>query len=321
MKPFKYLPSEVAKINQIFSKNNVKLTFDKFSDYFKSLEELVAEISKCSIRHHLENYYFSVSREYDIKKLKCLTETKYYLYSTVIFQTTDKINMHLNALRESFYYFPSGLFDIDSAYGIASKVEYQAVEGFYYKLTNGNLPALTDEFFEYMMEFFQIQDNNLIGLKRLRQTPELLELNYISIDYSDNISKLGFATPLSNFVKANFSEIFDGYVRLKEFCKSLEKLDQEIGVGLQFSVDNPSFLSLEIKISKENLDNYLNIFEDNGMFTADEKRYIYNIIDSDKASEYTIKFRWSDKNKYTVKWYNEFPNETNAPEWYEHLSN
>lgn len=319
MKPFKYSSSEVAKINQIFAKNNVKLTFDKFSDYYKSLEELIAQISKCSIRHHLENYYYAVSHEYDVKKFKYLTETKYYLYSTVIFQTTKKVNMHLNALREAFYYFQSGLFDIDASYGIATKVEYNTTEGFYYKLTNGNLPVLTDEFFDHMMRSFNIDDVNLLLLKNLRATTELLEFNYICIDYSDKVTKLGFATPIFNFIESDIKKFYGSYVMIENFCRCLESVDKNMGIGVQLSTSNTSFLGLELKIPHDSLNDYLILFGNNELLSQEQVEYIINIVGVEEATEHTIKFRWSDENKYTIKWYNEFPNEVGTPEWYENI--
>lgn len=320
MKKFKYLPSEIAKINQIFSDNNIKLMFESFSDYYKSLEQLIKEISKFSIRYHLENYYSSYSHEYDVKKQKLLTISKYYLYSAVVFHTNKKINLHLNSLREGFFYFQNGLFDIDNSFGIACRENTNIVEGFYYKLTNGNIPVLTREFFNLFLSNFNLESSSILFLENLRyKNYDYLEFNYIAFDFSDNISKLGFATPIFNFIDSDFLNFYSDYIHASNFVECLKQLDQNLGVGIQLSTNlsEPKFISLELKVPSENKDEYLSIMKGHNLISDKDVDYINFIIQKEQVVEHTVKFRWTDQNKFTVKWYNEFPNALKAPSWYD----
>lgn len=321
MKKFKYLPSEVARLNQVFQKNDVKLSFESFDNYHKCLEELITEVSKCSIRYHLDNYYVCKSHEYNVSKKVLECTGKYHSYSAVLFSTNDKINYHMNILREAFGYFYKGLFDIDNSFGIAYRGKTNIVESFYYKLTNGNLSTFTKEFFNYFLNSLNISKKSIPWLEQLRVETDYLDLNYVSFDVSNNLTKLGFATPVLNFLRSNFISYYSEYVKVNEFNNCVKKLNVDVGIGIQLSTDlrKSNFLALEIRTPYEKLEEYLSIFQQENLISSYDVEYIKSMVRDENSREHTIKFRWNSANSFSVKWYSEFPNEVEAPLWYQNV--
>lgn len=310
---------EVGKFLEIFSRNNVKLSFEKPENIYNSLNLIFKIAASIITRKVLESYAKIKYYEYDITKKTLLSTFSTHPYGSLFYIDDKKIHEQIQILKDALFYFRRGLFILDNTFYIGYKKDTSVIETYYYFLAKGNLFFVEDEVVANLYDTLISSEAAKKLLTDIRNANKInFDLDYISFNTQSIPSKLGFIFNISDIVnKIQFSSYYD-YIDMKKIDECLEKMqDGVMIVQLHSKFFNSDFISLEFGISAEKLEEKLKIFKEHELITDEEIEFIET---KKNYSNYIIKFRWSSSEKMVKKIYCENM-EILTSEWVEELFN
>jgi len=312
---FKYLKSDMTQLVKIFDENNVKLTFEDFNNLYSSFEKIIDVSTQIKVKHCVENFYASSAKEYDLKKQKIVSTGKGYRYSSIDYFPDQKIRKNIELLRKMFHYFPKGIFNIDSTFGIAYRDETSLVEGYYFAISNGNIPALDDNLLIDIFDVFNLSKVVQEFLFSIRRNPDLFDIEYIGMTFSGLIAKVGFVTPIFMFMQSDYQK-YKEYKKFLNVLDILREMPVDYGLGIQYvtNTNYENYIALEYVIAgREESLSHLDSIRQRKIIKAETYDKTKQFLENEIFDGIVFKYKWENKDDINIKLYLEKDNPNFTP--------
>jgi len=296
-------------ITNLLSKNKVKLEFENPKDLSNALDAVIRDSVKIHINEVKKSLCGAEMKEYDVFERKYLSNIKGYTYAWIGILADEKIAKQLQILKEAYYYF-DGLLDLASPWAISYLANTNTIEGYYYSFSDKNLLGKDDEFVEVVYDSMSLSETSRKFLRSLRSAdPTKFNVHYLAFDTINNPRKIGFRCSINEVLNSNIEEVYGDYIHLSSVIECLRmSTDYTTEVGFQF-IPEKDYFGIDINVKNEDVMAASSAMLDMGIIEKPEYDFIVTLymqgIDDD-LSNLTWKFRWSSKNKFTIKHYNYF---------------
>lgn len=296
----------------IFTKNNVKLEFDNPSELHSCLNECIKESIKIHVDEIRKYLHGAEMKEYDIFKRKYLSNILGYTYAQLTLVANEKIAKQISQIRNLFYYF-DGLLDLASPFAISYVQNTKVIEGYYYSFSYKNLIDKDDDFVEKVYDSMSLSDKTRQFLRNVRQQNKyVFSVHYLAFDVNNIPRKIGFRTNVKALQDSNIKEIYSGYKLFDEVMKLYDGCgDLNHEVGLQF-VPERDYFGLDINIPSEDCIKSVDCMFKDGVLEKEDYDFVKTLVlqaQDMSVTNITWKYRWSNKDKFTIKQYHYFNNE------------
>jgi len=312
---FKYLKRDMTQLVKIFDENNIKLTFEDFNNLYLAFEKVIDTSTQIKINHCVSNFYSSSAKEYDLKKRSIVSSGKAYRYSSVDYFPDERIKKNIELLRKMFHYFPKGIFNVDSTFGVAYKGESKLIEGYYFAITSGNIPMLDDNLLTDIFDVFNLPKTTQDFLFSIRRDTDLFDIEYVGMSFSGLIVKIGFVTPIFMFMQSDYQK-YKEYKKFLNVLDVLRELPTDYGLGMQYVTNSnySDYIALEyVIVGKEESLSHLESIRQRKIIKAetyDETKQFLNKEDFDAV---VFKYKWENKDNINIKLYLEKDNPNFTP--------
>ena len=296
----------------IFSKHDIKLQFENPSDLYNALNECISESTKIHVDEIRKQLHGAEMKEYDIFKRKYLSNILGYEYAQLNLVANEKIAKQITQIRNLFYYF-DGLLDLASPFAISYVGDTKVIEGYYYSFSYKNLIDQDDNFVEKVYDSMSLSEKTRCFLRNVReQDKSYFSVHYLAFDINNNPRKIRFRTNVSALLKSNIKDIYSDYKLFDEVVKLYEGCgDSNHEVGLQFVPDRDYF-GLDINVPSEDCIQAVNCMLKDDVVKEDDFNYMKTLVlqaQDMNVTNITWKYRWANKEKFTIKQYHYFDNE------------
>lgn len=302
---FKYLKNDMKNLVKIFDKNNVKLSFEDFENLYAALEKIIDDSVKIKVNNSINNLYASSAKEFDLKKRKIVSTGKGYRYSSLDYHPDDRVRKNVELIRKMFHYFPKGIFNIDSTFGVAYYGETTIIEGYYFSTTSGNFSILDNDIITDIFDVFNLSKNIQQFLFSIKKDTDLFDIEYIGMTFSGLIAKIGFVTPIYMLMQSDYTP-YKEYKKFINVLDVLRDLPYDYGVGLQFvtNINYSDYIALEYVIAgKEESIQHLEAIRERKIIKSDTLEYTKNMLEIEEYDAVVFKFKWNNHEDFNMKLY------------------
>jgi hypothetical protein len=311
----KYSKNSIQKIINVFSQNNVKLEFENPVDLYKAINSTISSSVKIHVEEIKKNLCGAEMKEYDVFSKEYLSNIKGYTYAWLSLVGDEKISKQISLIKQAMFYY-DGLLDLASPFAICYKQDTNFIEGYYYSFSYKNLIDKDDEFLKLIcsgMEFSEKTTDYLVNLRSVN--PLMFNIHYLAFDFLSIPRKLGFRTNINSFLKSDILNFYSDYLYFEEVYECVKLCeDYETEVGLQF-IPHKDYIAVDINLKVEDVLPATDSMLEYGIISKEEEKYIktlyYQGMDSG-LTNVTLKYKWGNAKKFTIKHYNYFNNE-NVP--------
>lgn len=307
---FKYLPKEIAQINEIFNKHNVTLSFDELNNYSKAIEEIAPIISKSYSRYTqflesiISNSKWVKLVEYDTQDMSIISNGIGYPPAFIDFCPIKQVKEGVTLVKELLSDYAEVKLETIANYGLMfSGNQQKKYEGCYYWINKDIFPDLSEELKNTFLQNLSVSKKHTDFILSLSENETILD--YVGYNKHNLKSKYSFVMPTEVFLKRNPKQCYADLINIIDACEVISKERTYNAISFQLCPDSEDYLALEIPLETYELNDY--IWEMFDRKIIDEK-ILDNLMNYDfKPSSnfhYIVKFRW-DKDKFQVKIYSE----------------
>jgi len=295
----------------IFSKHNVKLEFENPKDFHNCINESISTSTKIHIAELRKNLCGAEMKEYDVFDRKYLSNIKGYTYAWIPILGDERVSKHFKIMEEAYPFFKNGMFDLKIPWAVSYVGNTNAIEGYYYSITRNTLPCATEEEVEMVYDSMSLSDKSREFLRNLRaQNHNTFYYNYIAFDMQKP-RKIGLMSTIESFLNSNVRELYGEYFKLLDIVKCLEDSeDHTTDIGYQF-IPNSDYFGIDVNLENSFVPHATQEMVDRGIIGEQDAAYILALFNQgvdDGLANITWKFRWTKKNKFTIKHYNYYNN-------------
>jgi len=277
-----YSSGSHRKILNCFSKNNIKLTFEKSLDLKNTLNQIIKFSSSVHLQENKKNLFKYEVVEYNLTKSHPCNLKKMYSYGWTEILAHNKNRKHLQSIQDLLSFTGSSLFDISECFSDIFKYSNNVIHSFEYRISPKNLLGVDDSNFKYLIDTLKMPS----VVEEIRNNNNsIFDLLSIHFNYQNQIIDVSFLTSLKNLKSDIISDYFLHY---KNFIDIFNIIDDDGEVSITFFPNSKKF-SLEIFPTKEETFSllfhklqYLNIYDSNFL---DE-------LSVDNYKNFSIKFSW-----------------------------
>jgi hypothetical protein len=298
-----YTQESVESILKIFSENKIKLEFEDPYSLIKSLRT----IGEFTAQKQLELTFLNSKKlallEFDVAHKEIISSGIGYSCSTIDYCPYPQVKQQLGMLYDLFNFHVRHLIDLNGIYGVMyNGSDVNQVEGFYYWLDRGILYDITLDSWNYILEIFNLTQENIEFLKKENAN---MHLDYIGFDTKNVIRKLAFATNKDAFLFRSPEKQYKNYKNIDAIIKLLEDYFDESNdwMSLQYCPQNQKYFAIEFSLIPSQVRDFANELYERGII--DEREH-FNFIDMNIPEEYQtsiLKFRWDDEENFAIKFY------------------
>lgn len=312
---FKYLKRDMTQLVKIFDENSIKLTFEDFNNLYTAFEKIIDTSTQIKIKHCVSNFYSSSAKEYDLKKRSIVSSGKAYRYSSVDYFPDERVKKNIELLRKMFHYFPKGIFNVDSTFGVAYKGETTLIEGYYFAITSGNIPMLDDNLLTDIFDVFNLPKSTQDFLFSIRRDTDLFDIEYVGMSFSGLIAKIGFVTPIFMFMQSDYQK-YKEYKKFLNVLDVLKELPTDYGLGMQYVTNSnySDYIALEyVIVGKEESLSHLESIRQRKIIKAETYEETKRFLSVENFDGVVFKYKWENKDDINIKLYLEKDNPNFTP--------
>jgi hypothetical protein len=306
---FNFSPTELSRMLNAFNKNNVKVTFEDFEDFNKSLNEIYKPLFQSYCRNFRKYGHTAILYEHDMNLEKITTYHKMYKYYYIQYFEEKVVELFRHIVGSISTWMIEGAskdkkvfrtFDDEFAYTFDANTH--KLEGYYFMLDKAFYPQDDEDIVQQMFSYFGYQEGNV--QRYIRKQSHVFNIYYLGYNTLRKLNKVGVCYKRDMMYD---EKVKSKYCNYKHLYAILDAYNEHDELQVQFEAKNPDYFGLEVNPtnrSKEDLPEYLDRLVDAGVFTVKQKDYILTNKKTEESTQSCVKFRWEDKDTFNAKWYN-----------------
>lgn len=312
---------EITKILSQFNKRNIKLTLDNPTDITLALNDAFPIFLQAQSRLHQEEYN-SKCYELNCDDMKPSGVVGFYQYALMVL-LADKNHLHnIQTVHKLLSYFSEvkqlPVVDMNGMFGVDLSADEKYLNGYYYGVVSY---PINDVHIDQQNSIFSDMKINPLWIDYLLDyslNKKQIYLNYFSFDSRKILSRLGYSVMIRDFIdspKIKYKKVENILDFLKTETSLHDLSFEECGLQFSSSLVPSEHFGLEFSPCPreryrdrseylEFMDNYFTKMIGYDLITPQQKDYILSNPLTIQSKDGILKFRWGNRQKYQVKWYN-----------------
>lgn len=280
-----YSSESHRKILNCFSKNNIKLTFEKSLDLKNALNQIIKFSSSVHLQENKKNLFKYEVIEYNLTKSHPCNLKKMYSYGWTEILAHDKNRKHLQLIQDLLSFTASSLFDISECFSDVFKYSNNVIHSFEYRISSKNLWGVDDTNFEYLIQTLKL--SRIIEEIR-KNNNSMFDLLSMHFNYQNQITDVSFLTSLNNLKSDAVLSYFSSYQNFSDIFNVIDG-NGDSEVAITFSPNSKRF-SLEVFPTEEEKFSFL--FDEIQQLNIYDSNFL-NDLSVSNYRNFSIKFLWT----------------------------
>jgi len=295
---------DISEFIDILSKNKIKIEFEEKDSFLHGMEKLARRASK---KIFLENFYNTAVlrlREYDVSNLTLISTGIGYPYRFFDYCPIPNIKNCIDIILKTFGEVCQGVsLDFMGNYGIMYSGDNKdgKYEGAYFWISKDAFNRSTVEERRYFFNCFYVPENHT---NFLCESDSVTVFDYIGFNKKNLITKYAIAMPYKSFISKNPKKYYGEYCNFDKVFSLLKIKEDEDWMSLQISASYPEYVAFETFMKKHQFHDYVTNMQELGLISDEIKQNMFD-FDFGDLHQFVIKFRWDNKNKFSIKVYTE----------------
>lgn len=295
---------DISEFVSILSRNKIKIEFEDKEDFLKGMEQIARKASK---KVSLENFHKTALlklKEYDVSNLTLISTGVGYPYRFFDYCPIPNIKDCIDIILKIFNEVCEGIaLNFMGNYGImySGDDKNQKYEGAYFWINKEIFNRATLDEKRYFFECFYVPKKHI---DFIFESDQVSVFDYIGFNKKNLITKYAIAMPYQSFVSKNPEIHYGDYCNFDKVFSMLKVKKPDDWMSLQISASEPSYLAFETFMEKHEFNDYVDKMLELGLITEDTRKNLFE-FDFGNLHQFVVKFRWDNKDKFSIKVYTE----------------
>lgn len=293
---------EISNYISTFINHDVKVEFDDAEKFINCMEQLEKKVEARVSRRKFHDYAVLRLKEYGVDDMKLISTGIGYPLRFFDYCPFPKVKECINIVLQSFNALDQGVaLDFMAHYGVMYAGDTDRYEGAYFWLNKEYLYKSTAEERRWFFENFYVGKTHI---NFLLESDTVAVFDYIGFNKKNLISKYALAMPYCGFIERNPLKYYHDYCNIHKVIDMLSVKTDDDWMSLQLAPGKDDYLAIETFMEKHDFDMYTKLMMENDLITMSQYENLSD-FDFGELHQFVIKFRWDDKNTFSIKVYTE----------------